>query len=134
AEQPFDVVFTDVFMPHTDGLEVIRKLRVSQHPPRIVATSANPHGYDPDYLEVAQRLGAEATVEEPFTTPDLARVVAKLKGAVERGAWAGSPQALSRKSVPRAGFQIPLEFQRFLSVRECDVGNQPPGNVFRRVR
>jgi CheY-like chemotaxis protein len=79
AEQPYDVVFTDVFMPHTDGMEVVRALGAMPHRPKIVVMSSNPLGRDPDYLELARGLGADLTLAKPFPREALDRVIAALE-------------------------------------------------------
>jgi len=66
-------VLTDIFMPHTDGIELIHTLhRDSPHLP-IVAMS----GGGRDVLSVARLLGAAVIVEKPLTQR-------KLVGAIRR--------------------------------------------------
>lgn len=68
-----EVVLTDIFMPHTDGIELIHTLHRESPNLPIVAMS----GGGKDVLSVAQLLGAAVIVEKPLTQR-------KLVGAIRR--------------------------------------------------
>jgi CheY-like chemotaxis protein len=68
------LVITDILMPETDGLEVIRKLGRGAPPIPTIAIS----GGDAIYLRMAKRLGASATLVKPFRPMDLLRAVDQL--------------------------------------------------------
>jgi len=72
AAGTFDVVLTDLIMPATDGIEVIRKLR-SKHPHlRIVAMSGGGSSLSgKTFLTMAAKLGADAVLQKPFGRKDL---------------------------------------------------------------
>jgi len=62
-----DVVLTDVFMPDTDGIELIHALRRQSPEIPIVAMSGGGHNDGKDVLAVARLFGASATVQKPLT-------------------------------------------------------------------
>ncbi len=78
-----EIVVTDIFMPHQDGIDVLRRVKSAAGPkPKVLAISGgSPRMRGVDYLEVARRLGADGIVHKPFT-PD-ALVAAIEKAAVE---------------------------------------------------
>jgi DNA-binding response OmpR family regulator len=59
-----DLVITDIFMEHKDGLEVIRDLRREFPPVKILAISGHPSATT--MLSVAKRMGADGVVQKPF--------------------------------------------------------------------
>jgi DNA-binding NtrC family response regulator len=64
-----DLILTDIVMDEADGLELINQLmRTRQLAVPIIAMSGvpSPHGFD--RLEIAERLGAVATLAKPFST------------------------------------------------------------------
>jgi DNA-binding response OmpR family regulator len=73
ARERFDIVFTDIAMPRKDGVEAILEMKRGATDTRFVAIS----GGDPGgrLLEVAGKLGADATLMKPFTQGDIDRVV-----------------------------------------------------------
>jgi CheY-like chemotaxis protein len=58
------LVITDIFMPGMDGNEVIRQLRGIDRNVPIIAVSAGGAFYDIDFLETAQKLGADAILRK----------------------------------------------------------------------
>ena len=68
-----EAVLTDIFMPHTDGIELIHTLHRETPNLPIVAMS----GGGKDVLSVAHHLGAAVIVEKPLTQR-------KLVGAIRR--------------------------------------------------
>ncbi|WP_439372482.1 response regulator [Bradyrhizobium sp. PMVTL-01] len=67
---PFDLLFLDIFMPAMDGLETMRHIRaLAPGTPIIVVSgrSITPDVYaEPDFLKMATRLGAVASLQKPF--------------------------------------------------------------------
>ena len=82
----FDLLFLDIFMPGMDGLETMRHIRALQPAIPIIVISGRsitPEAYaEPDFLKMATKLGAVATLQKPFR-PDalLAAVDGCLKSA-----------------------------------------------------
>jgi CheY-like chemotaxis protein len=78
--EPPDLLITDLFMPEMEGLETIRLARELQAEMPIIAIS----GVDfagGDYLEIAEKFGALATLKKPFRPADLVDLVARLLAA-----------------------------------------------------
>jgi CheY-like chemotaxis protein len=77
-EHATDLVVTDIVMPDSDGLEVIRILK-SDHPKiRIIAISGGGMICRTTYLELARLLGAHLTLQKPFLPSDLEFAVKEL--------------------------------------------------------
>ena len=62
---PADLVLSDVYMPGTDGVEAMIRLRAEFPDIRIIAMSGGGHRVASDVLAMATRLGAQATLEKP---------------------------------------------------------------------
>lgn len=75
ATEAADLLITDIFMPDVEGLETIREIRRLQPKLPIIAIS----GVDfegGDYLGVARKFGAAATLQKPFWPADLLDLIA----------------------------------------------------------
>jgi CheY-like chemotaxis protein len=70
---PANLVITDIFMPVMEGFETIAALRKEFPQVPIIAISGK--AVAPDFLAVAQRLGAVKALEKPFTFRDLLQAV-----------------------------------------------------------
>jgi CheY-like chemotaxis protein len=75
-DDPADLVITDLIMPETDGLEMIRELRKMNPHVRVLAISGGGRVDAEEYLSVARKFGAVEVLQKPFTA-------AQLKLAVE---------------------------------------------------
>jgi CheY-like chemotaxis protein len=66
----FDLLFLDIFMPGMDGLETMRHIRALQPAIPIVVISGRSFTPDahaePDFLKMATKLGAVASLQKPF--------------------------------------------------------------------
>jgi CheY-like chemotaxis protein len=78
----FDLVILDLFMPGMDGLETIRTLRARTPKIPILAMSGimARQAASPDYLKMANKLGATATLAKPFRPQQLLRAVETCQG------------------------------------------------------
>ena len=79
-EQGADLVLVDIFMPHRDGLEVIRALRDEIPPPKIVAMSGGGQTGQVEVLRAAAAFGAARTLLKPFEPRDLLTAIRDLLG------------------------------------------------------
>ena len=70
-----EIVVTDVFMPHQDGIDVLREVKTQAKQPRVVAISGGSPRLQVDFLNVAESLGADAIVQKPFTPAQLLQAV-----------------------------------------------------------
>lgn len=70
----FDLVITDIVMPRKEGIETMRALRQLEPGLRIIAMSevSSDLGF---YLKAALALGADGTLEKPFSTAELRSIV-----------------------------------------------------------
>lgn len=68
-----DLVITDILMPEREGIETIIALHRERPELPILAMTGNPHGAN--YLALAARLGARATLAKPFSAEALLRAV-----------------------------------------------------------
>jgi len=82
ADRPVDVVVTDIMMPEADGVEVIMACRRAFPAARIIAMSGGPSIGDMDFLRVAEKLGAAATLAKPFLPEIVVRKIAEVLSAV----------------------------------------------------
>ncbi len=72
---PTDLVITDLYMPEQEGIETIHSFRKQFPALPIIAISGNPAG--PLMLSIAERLGAVATLQKPFSARQLFLTVEK---------------------------------------------------------
>ena len=78
-KEPPDLLITDIFMPEMEGLETIRTARARQPTLPIIAMS----GFDfeeRDYLGIAEKFGAVASLRKPFRPAELIELVTRLLG------------------------------------------------------
>jgi CheY-like chemotaxis protein len=79
----FDLIITDILMPETDGLEIVKDLRKASGTVPIIAMSGGPSGRllswsaTADYLKMARLLGATRTIEKPFGGAQLLALIAE---------------------------------------------------------
>ena len=78
SRKNFDLVVTDIIMPSKDGIEVIIALRKSQPSAKIIAISGGGRLNAKDYLGIAQKLGAAATLAKPFSGSELVATVERV--------------------------------------------------------
>ena len=77
-KDPTDLVISDIFMPHQEGLQTIKELRQDYPDAKIVAISGGGRVKGFDYLNDAELFGANRTLAKPFTSQDLLQAVGEL--------------------------------------------------------
>ncbi len=82
TQEHIDLVLTDLFMPETDGLEVIEAVRRA-HPgiPVLVISGGGTSTSNLNMLHVAEMLGAHDVLAKPFRYAALLEKVDSLLGA-----------------------------------------------------
>src|SRR6059036_3451432 len=74
-ENHVDLVITDLFMPEKEGCETIVELKRLWPKARIIAVSGGCRINGADCLPIAERLGAQRTLNKPVTTRQLLEAV-----------------------------------------------------------
>ncbi|MGE0715407.1 MAG: response regulator [Alphaproteobacteria bacterium] len=83
----FDLVLTDIYMPHVEGMETIQAIRRIDKTIPIIAMSGGPR--DPmlsgvlagfDQLAIAEIIGADATLRKPVTRAKLLPLIERCLG------------------------------------------------------
>ena len=77
-DDPVDLVITDLFMPDTDGLEVIYQFRHEFPDVKIIAVSGGGSRGLLELLAVAKKMGAQRALMKPFTWEELLSAVQEL--------------------------------------------------------
>lgn len=78
TELPADIIILDVHMPKRDGIETLRSLKARGRAAKIVMMGGGCRLCQIDYLPIAERLGADATLPKPFENEALLRTIAEL--------------------------------------------------------
>lgn len=79
--QGADLVFTDVYMPKVDGVELVIRLLDMNPEMKVIAMSGGGYRAKKDLLDDISALGVSATLEKPFSSEDALELVASvLKG------------------------------------------------------
>ncbi|MGT2439914.1 response regulator [Bradyrhizobium betae] len=83
----FELLFLDIFMPGMDGLETMRHIRARQPAIPIIVISGRsvtPDTYaEPDFLKMATKLGAIASLQKPFRRDALLAAVDSCLGSAQ---------------------------------------------------
>jgi CheY-like chemotaxis protein len=74
-----DIVLTDIIMPELDGIAFMMAVRRAQPAIKIVAMSGGGRMGNSDYLSIAAKLGAHATLAKPFSGDDLVAVLSEVQ-------------------------------------------------------
>jgi DNA-binding response OmpR family regulator len=75
-EGSFDLVITDLILPDKEGNEMIAEMRQLRPAQKIIAISGGGPTRSPEFLAVAEELGANEILPKPFSMQDLRRAVA----------------------------------------------------------
>jgi len=73
-EKP-SLVVTDMLMPDKEGMQTIQELRQIDPNVKIVAMSGGGSTKNMAFLEMAERVGASATIAKPFKPQDLFNII-----------------------------------------------------------
>ena len=73
-----DILITDIFMPESDGFEVIEAFRKEFPQTRIIAISGGTRVMKTDYLATAGLIGVDAALQKPFDVEELLGLLRKM--------------------------------------------------------
>ncbi|NNM52459.1 MAG: response regulator [Pseudomonadales bacterium] len=77
--QAFDLLITDLVMPERDGVSLIAMMKRLQPKLRIIAMSGRSKtDLDIDSLQLVRVLGADVTLQKPFSIEELEMAIAKV--------------------------------------------------------
>jgi DNA-binding response OmpR family regulator len=76
--RPTDLVITDILMPEKEGLETIIDIRREFPTAKIIAISGGGRAGNLNFLDVAQRLGAQRVLQKPFELQEMLAAVRAL--------------------------------------------------------
>lgn len=77
-EEAPDLVLVDVFMPVMDGIETLLQIRSQDKNVPVIVVSGGGRGIALQFLKMAQKLGADRTIEKPFVMTDLVGIASEL--------------------------------------------------------
>ena len=78
AENPTDLVISDMYMPEMDGLEFLVRVCEDFPEARIIALSGGGFMGKEEVLAAASRLGAVGVLEKPYTVEECLEMVEKV--------------------------------------------------------
>lgn len=79
SEAP-DLVITDILMPDKEGLETITEIRAHNPQIKIIAMSGGGHTQNMTFLKLAEKMGANCTLNKPVKPNDLLNAIKGLMG------------------------------------------------------
>jgi YesN/AraC family two-component response regulator len=81
-EGKFDLVITDIIMPDKEGIELIMEMKRHAPAVKIVAISGGGRTGSVEFLKMATKLGAVASLRKPIRLAEFYRVLSQSLGAV----------------------------------------------------
>lgn len=82
AKRKFDLVITDHRMPHSGGLELVKKLRQRKYTGKIVVLSGH---LSPDNISIYEDLEVDEVVGKPLDLVELPHIVSDLEEDISLG-------------------------------------------------
>ena len=73
-----DLVISDIFMPEKEGIETITEIRADYPDMKIIAISGGMPFSSTDFLGIAEKLGADITIQKPFEREVILQAVSEL--------------------------------------------------------
>ena len=74
----FDLILTDILMPQKEGIETILEIRNGNPYIKIIAISGGDRTGNYAFLEMAEKLGANATLKKPFLPKQLLSLIGEV--------------------------------------------------------
>ena len=94
ASRPYDLVFMDIFMPGTNGLEVARRIRALSPPAGSVPIIALTANVSADDERMYREAGMNGVLDKPVA-------MSELLGALATRVWGGMPERPAGQAAPR---------------------------------
>ena len=79
-EQNYELVITDIIMPEKEGIEIIMHIKKHHPETKIIAMTGKKMGDSLDLLDIAENIGANATLAKPFTPRVLLDLIKDILG------------------------------------------------------
>ncbi len=76
----FELIITDIIMPEKEGIETIMEIKRHSPDVKIIAVSGGGRLQANDYLDMAEKLGANRVFSKPFQINDFIKAVKELVG------------------------------------------------------
>lgn len=76
--RPSPVLITDIFMPETDGFELLDSFKREFPSTKIIVISGGGTRLTRDYLASAELMGVQATLEKPFEVEKLLKMLSAM--------------------------------------------------------
>lgn len=73
-----DLIITDIFMPEKDGMVTISEIKKLRPEIKVIAISGGAPGGNLDFLPVAKSIGADVTINKPFSIDELINAINSL--------------------------------------------------------
>jgi DNA-binding response OmpR family regulator len=109
--EPIDIVVTDIFMPHKDGIQVLMEMKKVATKPKIIAMSGGGQKGLLDWRANALALGADRVLVKPFDQQTLLLTVQEVLGGLPETNNAVRPSsATDQRKFPRFPVSLPVYF------------------------
>jgi len=77
-DNPVDLVITDIFMPYKDGIDTVMDIKSKFPAIKIIVISGGGSIDGVDFLDLAEKVGADCSFQKPFDPQDLVSAVHEL--------------------------------------------------------
>ena len=77
-KSPSDLMITDIIMPEKEGIDTIMDFRMNYPQVRIIAMSGGGRIGPTEYLDMAEKLGADKTFAKPFSSKAMLATIREL--------------------------------------------------------
>jgi DNA-binding NtrC family response regulator len=81
VSERIDVVVTDILMPDKDGIETLLEIKSTRPDAKVLVVSGGGTLLSSSYTRIAEKLGADASLQKPVEIGRFCRVVAALARA-----------------------------------------------------
>ena len=79
-----DIVMSDILMPHKEGVETIAEIRAYDPLVKIIAMSGGGSTRNMNFLKLAERAGADLSIQKPFTPAQVRKAIESVISGVYR--------------------------------------------------